>query len=219
MSQMATQRRRAPRPVEPRRKGRGMGRLVVVALIAAVIAVGTAAAAVVYQARQYDAAPTGAIVVLGASQWDGEPSPVLANRLDHAVDLYRAGVSDRIITVGGRVPGDVTTEAQAGADYLIQQGIPSEAIVVVPRGDDTITSLRAVSRNTKKLDVESVTVVSDRSHLARSAVIADALGLDARVSGPAAGDGSSITPTYVAKEAAGLLRFFVYDRWVLDSQR
>ena len=85
-----------------------MRRLILVGLAAALLAAGLAAAAVVYQARQYDATSTDAIVVLGASQWDGEPSPVLANRLDHALDLYQAGVADRIITVGGRLPGDST---------------------------------------------------------------------------------------------------------------
>ncbi len=196
-----------------------MRRLILVSLAAVLLAAGLAAAAVVYQARQYDATSTDAIVVLGASQWDGEPSPVLANRLDHALDLYQAGVSDRIITVGGRLPGDITTEAQAGADYLSKRGIPTTAIVAVPRGDDTISSLRAVSRAAKKLGIDSVTVVSDRSHLARSAAIADTLGFDAHVSGPAAGDGSAITPAYVGREAAGLLRFVAYDRWVLDSTR
>lgn len=218
MSQATAQRPRVSRPAAPRRSG-GLRRLVFVCLAAVMVAAGLAVAAVLYQARQYDATPTDAIVVLGASQWDGEPSPVLANRLDHAVDLYQSGVANRIITVGGRLPGDFTTEAQAGADYLAQRGIPGEAIVVVPRGDDTITSLRAVSRATNKLGVESVTVVSDRSHLARSAAIADTLGFDAHVSGPAAGDGSSMTPAYVGREAAGLLRFVAYDRWVLDAPR
>lgn len=182
------------------------------------MAVVAAVGVVVHQARQYDTTPTDAIVVLGASQYWGEPSPVLANRLDHAAQLYRDGVADRIVTVGGGIPGDRTTEAQAGADYLMDRGVPAEAVVVVPRGRDTIGSLKAVARLRDRNSWQSITVVSDRTHLARSAAIADSLGFDAHVSGPASGDGSILTPEYVGRETAGLLRFAVYDRWRLSGR-
>ncbi len=196
-----------------RRKGRWF--IFVVLSLAVAVAVGLAAGAVVHQARQYDSTPTDAIVVLGAAQYSGEPSPVFANRLDHAVDLYRAGVADQVVTVGGKVPGDFTSEAEVGANYLASKGVPRSAIVVVPKGRDTLGSFRPFDRLENRYGWQSLTLVSDRSHLARSAAIADSMGFDVHVSGPATGDGSTITPSYVAVETAGLLRFAVYDRWQL----
>lgn len=219
MAAIAPVRPRAPQVRAARRRGRGPLVAVSLLLIVAVTALLAAAAAVVHQARQYDDARTDAIVVLGASQYWGEPSPVFANRLDHAAQLYRDGVAAQVVTVGGRIPGDRTTEAQAGADYLAARGVPADAIVVVARGKDTISSLEAVARLRQRYGWDSLTLVSDRTHLARSAAIADSLGFDAHVSGPARGDGAILTPEYVARETAGLLRFAVYDRWLLAGRR
>lgn len=210
---------RAPEVRGVHRRGRGPLTAVSLLLIVAVTALLASATAVVHQARQYDDSRTDAIIVLGASQYWGQPSPVFANRLDHAAMLYREGVAERVVTVGGRIPGDRTTEAQAGADYLTRHGVPADAIVVVPRGKDTISSLEAVARLRQRYEWDSLTLVSDRTHLARSAAIADSLGFDAHVSGPADGDGAILTPEYVARETAGLLRFAMYDRWLLAGRR
>ncbi len=180
----------------------------VVALVA-LLAAGT----VVSQARQYDDTRTDAIVVLGASQYWGEPSPVLANRLDYAAELRRQGVAPVIITVGGAIPGDVTTEAEAGKDYLERAGVPADAVIAIPKGRDTLTSMEAVAARADRQGWDQVTVVSDRAHLARSAAIVQALGFEAHVSGPASGDGALLTPEYVARESAGLIRFHLWDRW------
>ena len=199
----------------------GSGRLraaVAVLVLAIVGALAGAAAVVLHQARQYDDTTTDAIVVLGASLYNGDPSPVFAHRLRQAVDQYQRGVAPRIITVGGRIPGDITTEAQAGADYLLRRGVPAEAVLVVPRGKDTIGSLKAISPSAHRMGWDALTLVSDRTHLARSAAIADSLGFAAHVSGPASGDGALLTPEYVTRESVGLLRWAVYDRWLLVSR-
>jgi uncharacterized SAM-binding protein YcdF (DUF218 family) len=196
------------------RPGRLLGLAVAAILVVVLGAVGT----VVHQARQYDSRRSDAILVLGASQYWGKPSPVFANRLDYAARLFHEGVADQVITVGGRIPGDRTTEAQAGAEYLTARGVPAAAIVAVPTGRDTIGSLQAVARLKGSRGWDSLTLVSDRTHLARSAAVADSLGFDARVNGPAAGDGATISAEDVAREAAGLLRFAVFDRWTLADR-
>ena len=82
-------------------------------------------------------------MVLGAAQYDGDPSPVFQARLDHAAELYRDGVAPRILTIGGGQTGDRTTEGAAGAAYLAELGIDRSALTAVGTGDDTLASLRA----------------------------------------------------------------------------
>ena len=94
-------------------------------------------------ARKDAARPSDAIVVLGAAQYDGRPSPVLAARLDHALDLYRAGVAPIIVVTGGRQEGDRFTEATAGATYLHEHGVPDTAILRETSGRSSWQSLAA----------------------------------------------------------------------------
>lgn len=205
-------RRQAPAPPARRRRSRFWRFLLLIsALVVGVVLL--AAGTVVSQARQYDNTRTDAIVVLGASQYWGKPSPVLANRLDYAAELYRQGVAPVIVTVGGGIEGDITTEAEAGEAYLVGKGVPQDAVVALPKGHDTLTSMSAVAARADRQGWDQVTVVSDRAHLARSAAIVQSLGFDAHVSGPAYGDGASLTPEYIARETAGLIRFHLWDRW------
>ena len=80
-------------------------------------------------ARHDEARPADAIVVLGAAQYDGRPSPVLAGRLDHALELWQAGLRRTIVVTGGKQPVDRFTEAAASADYLEERGVPAAAIL------------------------------------------------------------------------------------------
>ncbi|MDA9913214.1 YdcF family protein [Candidatus Nanopelagicales bacterium] len=182
-------------------------------VLAAVLLVG---GNVVASARAYDTSPSDAIVVLGAAQYWGDPSPVLANRLNHAADLYQQGVAPTIVTVGGGMPGDKTTEAQAGVEYLAAKGIPREDLVAIGTGSDTIESLEAVSQQASDQGWDRLMVVSDRAHVARSSAIAEGLGFETVVSGPASGDGSTLSFERVGRETLGLLRFYVWDRWQLE---
>lgn len=132
--------------------------------------------------RRDDRTPTQAIVVLGAAQYDGRPSPVLAARLDHAHDLWRQGVAEMIVVTGGRQEGDRFTEATAGATYLHDLGVPDEAILRETTGHSSWESLAASARFLEERGIDRVTLVSDPFHAARIAAIADELGLEAHVS-------------------------------------
>ena len=117
-----------------------------------------------------------AIVVLGAAQYDGEPSPVFRARLDQAAYLYNEGFSSVIIVTGGKQEGDRFTEAEAGSHYLVDQGIPAESILQEGRGTTTLESLSAVYDMTRDEGIESVLLVSDPMHSERLKRMASDLG-------------------------------------------
>jgi uncharacterized SAM-binding protein YcdF (DUF218 family) len=123
--------------------------------------------------------PVDAIVVLGAAQYDGRPSPVLAARLDHALRLWAEGLSPRIVVTGGKRPGDRFTEAQASAEYLMDRGVPDEVILREVQGATSWESLAASARILRERGLGSVVLVSDPYHAKRIAGIASELGLTA----------------------------------------
>lgn len=118
-----------------------------------------------------------AIVVLGAAQYDGEPSPILKARLDHALYLYEEGFSELVIVTGGKQPGDRFTEAEAGRIYLEDQDIPSEHILEEGEGLTTLDSLRRVANVSEKNGFESWLLVSDPLHSERIKRMTHDLGL------------------------------------------
>lgn len=132
--------------------------------------------------RQDDRATSDAIVVLGAAQYDGKPSPVLRDRLDHAFELYKEKVAPRVVLTGSKRPGDRYTEAYTGMTYLQGKGVPTEDLVVISTGTSSFESLAAAGRELHKEHLNRVTLVSDRYHSKRLAGIAEEVGLDARVS-------------------------------------
>lgn len=126
--------------------------------------------------------PSQAIVVLGAAQYDGEPSPVYRARLDHAANLYAKGVAPTIVVTGGKLPGDRFTEASAGAAYLHTRGVSDAAIVRETTGTSSFESLAASARILQQRGVTRVLLVSDPFHSLRVRLIAEELGLDAATS-------------------------------------
>lgn len=137
----------------------------------------------VYRASRHDGAtPADAIIVLGAAQYNGRPSPVLMDRLDHALALYRIELAPRIVLTGGRQEGDRYTEATAGYNYLREQGIPDEALLKEVDGTSTWESLAASARFLIERGLTEVVLVTDGYHALRVGAIADDLGLDASVS-------------------------------------
>ena len=152
------------------------------------------------QARAVDA-----IVVMGAAQYDGDPSPQLAARLDHVVELWPEGLAPLVVVTGGNQPGDRFTEAQASADYLAERGVPQDAIVLEDQGRTSYESLQGVADLLAARGLDSVLVVTDPYHSLRSRLIARDVGLTAYV---------SATPTSVVtggesfgrhlREAAGI---------------
>ncbi len=120
-----------------------------------------------------------AILVLGAAQFNGTPSKVLQARLDHALDLYNRGIAPKIIVTGGNQPGDVTTEASASANYLINRGVDDSNILREVHGISTYDSIRDASAFAKDQGVEKVVIVTDGFHMLRSRLIAEEFGLKA----------------------------------------
>jgi uncharacterized SAM-binding protein YcdF (DUF218 family) len=137
----------------------------------------------VYRASRHDGAkPADAIVVLGAAQYNGRPSPVLQGRLDHALDLYHRGLAPRVVVTGGRQPGDKFTEATTGYFYLRQKGVPDAAILKEVDGTTSWESLKAVSRFLLPKHLVNLLLVTDDYHAMRVVAIADDLGFDASAS-------------------------------------
>jgi uncharacterized SAM-binding protein YcdF (DUF218 family) len=114
------------------------------------------------QRREVDA-----IVVLGAAQYNGRPSPVLRARLDHALSLYRDGYAPLIVVTGGVGRGDTTSEATVGRRYLIRRQVPESAVVAQPVGRSTRTSMTAVGDWLHQQGLSRVLLVSDPFHMCR----------------------------------------------------
>jgi uncharacterized SAM-binding protein YcdF (DUF218 family) len=156
------------------------------------------------EALQVGGGRVGAALVLGAAQWNGDPSPVLRARLDHALDLYRRGQVRQIILTGGTGPGDTTSEAAAGKQYLIEQGLAADALLLEDRGTTTWESLQNAVPLARANRIGAVMLVSDPFHMLRSIKMARDLGLIAygsptRTSPIAAG--SAEEARYVLREA------------------
>jgi uncharacterized SAM-binding protein YcdF (DUF218 family) len=149
--------------------------------------------------RGDQARPVDAIVVMGAAQYDGEPSPQLAARLDHVVELWPQGVAPLVVVTGGNQPGDRFTEAEASARYLVERGVPQDAIVLENEGGNSYESLEGVAGLLSERGLSDVLVVTDPYHSLRSRLIAEDLGLTAYV---------SPTPSSVVTGGESLARHF-----------
>jgi len=181
----------------------------VVALV--VLVVGFTAFRVWQVARQDSRAPADAIVVLGASQFDGRPSSVYRSRLDHAKALYDAHVASVVVTVGANRPGDRFTEAGAGATYLHEHGVGE--VDAVAEGSDTLSSLQAVARLAKEHGWDDVLLVTDPWHSYRARAMAREVGLHARTSPTRTGpvvQGRAREARYIARETAAYLYYKVF---------
>ena len=130
-------------------------------------------------AHRDDAKKSDAIIVLGAAQYDGRPSKILAARLDHAADLYRTGIAPKIVLTGGNQPGDRFTEAYSGFVYLRDRGIPADAMLLETTSKSSWESLEAAARVLKQRDLTHVVLVSDPYHMARLEDLAHDVGLHA----------------------------------------
>jgi uncharacterized SAM-binding protein YcdF (DUF218 family) len=148
-----------------------------------VLYVGVTFAQVWWAARQNDTSPASAIIVMGAAQWNGVPSPVLKGRLDHAADLYDRGVAPVIIVTGGKQVGDAVTQGYSGYEYLRAKGVPEDAIKVEVDGTNSFEELSASAHIMKQAGLPSdVVIVTDPYHSYRVDSIAHEVGLDPHVS-------------------------------------
>lgn len=172
-----------PRPARhtgpmPRRGLRVVG----VALLLLVLYVAFTFGQVWFAARQDHAHPAQAIVVLGAAQYNGRPSPVLEGRLRHVADLYRRDIAPLVVVTGGSRAGDNFTEAAASASWLSANGVPGGAVERETTGSTSYESLAATARFLAERGVTDVVLVSDPFHAYRIGAIADEVGMDATVS-------------------------------------
>ena len=135
------------------------------------------AGGVFWHATRDGAASADAIVVLGAAQYQGRPSPVLRARLDHAIGLYARGLAPRLVLTGGIAEGDTASEAAVSRTYVLRAGVPDAALLLENDGRTTSQSLRAVARLLKARGMQRVILVSDPFHLFRASVVARRQGL------------------------------------------
>lgn len=133
-------------------------------------------------ANRDGARPAQAIVVLGAAQYNGRPSPVLEGRLRHVVELYDRGVAPLVVVTGGRRAGDRFTEASASAAYLHRNGVPGSVVERETTGSTSYESLAATSRFLRERGISDVILVSDPFHAYRIGAISEEVGMDATVS-------------------------------------
>ena len=125
-----------------------------------------------------EARPADVILVLGAAEYRGRPSPVLRARLDHALNLYQKGLAPRILTTGGAGGDPIFTEGEVSRDYLVKSGVPSEAIMLEAEGESTVHSTAAAAEIMRRMNLKSCIVVSDAYHIFRVKKMLEFRGLD-----------------------------------------
>jgi uncharacterized SAM-binding protein YcdF (DUF218 family) len=135
----------------------------------------SAVAVLVWSSRD-EARPAQAIVVLGAAQYAGKPSPVLRARLDHALDLWNRHLASLLILTGGTGSGDTTSEAAVGRNYAKKRGVPDSAILVENEGRTTSESMQAVAGMLEVRGLQSALLVSDPFHMLRLRILARRFG-------------------------------------------
>jgi uncharacterized SAM-binding protein YcdF (DUF218 family) len=180
-----------------------LARLVFAAGVGMLAIAGFATARIWQQGTTDERQRVDAIIVLGAAQYDGTPSPVFEARLEHAVSLWRDGLAPAFIVTGGKLPGDRTTEAAAAREYAIAHGVPESAIFGEHEAHNTLDSLTAVAALMQERGLRSVVIVSDPTHMFRALKIANDLGLEAY--------GSPTTTSPVAEDPGLAARAVVHE--------
>src|ERR1700681_920330 len=132
-----------------------------------------------HQSTVDEVRPADVILVLGAAEYRGKPSPILEARLNHALFLYRQQWSPRILTTGGAGGDPTFTEAEVGRAYLSRHGIPSEAILTETAGSTTLESTVAAAEIMRRMNLKSCIVVSDGYHIYRVKKMLETMGMQA----------------------------------------
>lgn len=208
-----------PEQVTSRRTAYGRGVLRILtrsllgALVIVVLVLGGTAFRVWQVARLDQRTQVDVAIVLGAAQYDGQPSDVFKARLQHAKTLYVSGVVNYVLTVGGKQPGDVYTEAEAGQDWLVANGVPKDRVIAVGTGSDTLISLESVAPVYRQHGWDSAVIVSDPWHSLRAQMMARDAGINANVSpthtGPVV-QSREIQLKYIIRETGGVLFYRLF---------
>ena len=189
-----------------------VARVVFAAVMAVVLLIASTALAIWWTARQDSAPDSDAIVVLGSAQYNGVPSSIFEARLEHALRLWNYGVAPVIVTVGGKADGDQFTEAEAGAQYLAEAGVPDDALLPVPEGVDTLESMRSVSTAFDEHGWATAVLVTDPWHAMRTQRMAQDAGIEAETSPTRQGPSVYSRTTqvkYIFRETAAYLLYRV----------
>ena len=164
------------RTAKPKRAVKIIRRILTVAVILALGLWLVSAAAVLIWSSRDEARPAHAIVVLGAAQYAGKPSPVLRARLDHALELWNRHLASLLILTGGTGAGDTTSEAAVGRTYARKHGVPDTAILLENAGRTTSESMRAVAGMLEVRGLQTALLVSDPFHMLRLRILARRFG-------------------------------------------
>jgi len=157
------------------RKSIGILSVALLALLGACLAV--VAREIHRQSTIDEARPADVILVLGAAEYRGRPSPVFKARLDHALELYRRSLAPRVLTSGGAGGDPLFTEGGVGRAYLVGHGVPSEAIIVEPEAESTAQSMAAVAEIMRRMGLGTCILVSDGYHIFRARKMLAARGV------------------------------------------
>jgi uncharacterized SAM-binding protein YcdF (DUF218 family) len=151
-------------------------RLVILGMFTVFILWAISASAVLIWSARDEARPAQAIVVLGAAQYAGRPSPVLRARLDHALGLWKRNLASLLILTGGTGTGDTTSEAAVGRTYAKKRGVPDTLILVENEGRTTSESMKAVAGMLEVRGLHTALLVSDPFHMLRLRILARRFG-------------------------------------------
>lgn len=151
-------------------------RLVIFGMITVFVLWAISASAVLIWSARDEARPAQAIVVLGAAQYAGRPSPVLRARLDHALGLWKRDLASLLILTGGTGTGDTTSEAAVGRTYAKKRGVPDTLILVENEGRTTSESMKAVAGMLEVRGLHTALLVSDPFHMLRLRILARRFG-------------------------------------------
>ena len=156
---------------------RALGRLIASIVLTIVVLWTASMAAVLLFSWMDQARPADSIVVLGAAQYDGKPSPVLRARLDHGIDLWNNRMGKILVLTGGKGAGDTTSEADVGRSYARKRGVPDTAILLENKGRTTRESMLGVAELLESRGLKTAILVSDPFHMLRLSIIGRRFGL------------------------------------------
>lgn len=129
------------------------------------------------QSTEDEARQADVIIVMGAAEYSGRPSPALRARLDHALHLYKNQFAPLVMTTGGKGGDPVYTEADVGRAYLMDRGVPAQSIITEPQGESTMYSVSAAAEIMDRMGLETCILVSDGYHIFRAKRMLEAQGI------------------------------------------
>jgi uncharacterized SAM-binding protein YcdF (DUF218 family) len=165
--------------VKPKNRRMKLLKVLIGVVCVAVLGIGYVAVSIDTYGKQTVSSPAQAAIVLGASVWEEEPSPVFRERINHAIELYRAGNVQKLLFTGGLGKGSKMAEAEAAKRYAMRQGVPASAILLESESHTTLENLRFAQQVARRDQLHSFLIVSDPLHMKRAMAMASDLGLHA----------------------------------------